>query len=219
MPNTTISTLSSSIDVIQLKLTDCGPMKIDFEKTIEERLQTVETPQNVNQKLELLENNHIDYIHPIRTHCNSKKIIKQEYSERKLNISEQEPLVVYLRRYLCKSCNKKFTTSLNSIIKPGYRYPSIFMDKLIELFQTGYRSLRNAAEDLLNFFGVKISHQTIHNWLQKTTKNKIENIETCYSGYYCYYEQYVKINGTWMYRLTLYDHILNIPVTEKNSTR
>src|SRR5665648_1181887 len=215
MTNTTISTLSSSIDVIQLKLSDCSPMKIDFEKTIEERLQTVETPRNVNQKLELLENNHMDYIHPICPHCKSYKITKQEYSERKLNIGEQEPITVYLRRYLCKSCNKKFTTSLNSIIKPGYRYPSIFMDKLIELFKTGYRSLRNASEDLLNFFGVKISYQTIHNWLQKTTKNQIKNIKTCYSGYYCYDEQYVKINGTWMYRLTLYDHILNIPVTEK----
>jgi hypothetical protein len=75
--------------------------------------------------------------------------------------------------------------------------------------------LRNAAEDLLNFFGVKISYQTIHNWLQTTTKNQITNIETNYSGYYCYDEQFVKINGVWMYRLTLYNHILNIPVNEK----
>jgi transposase-like protein len=215
MTNTIISTLSSSIGFIQLKLTDYGPMKIGFEKTIEERLQTVETPRNVNQKLELLENNHMDYMNPICPHCNSYKVIKQEYSEKKLNIGEQEPLVLYLRRYLCKSCDEKFTTSLNSIIKPGYRYPSIFMDKLIDLFKTGYRSLRNAAEDLLNFFGVKISNQTINNWLQETTKNKIENIETCYSGYYYYDEYYVKINGVWMYRLTLYDHILNIPVTER----
>jgi len=215
MSNTIISTLSSSIGVIQLKLTDCGPMKIGFENIIEERFQNVKRPRNVNQKLELLENNHMDYIHPICPHCKSYKITKQEYSERKLNIGEQEPITVYLRRYLCKSCDKKFTTSLNSIIKPGYRYPLIFMDKLIELFKTGYRSLGNASEDLLNFFGVKISHQTIHNWLQKTTKNQIKNIKTCYSGYYCYDEQYVKINGTWMCRLTLYDHILNIPVNEK----
>src|SRR5665648_1184755 len=99
MPNTTISTLSSSIDVIQLKLTDCSPMKIDFEKTIEERLQTVETPQNVNQKLELLENNHMDYINPIRTHSNSYKVIKHEYSERKLNISEQAVSYTHLRAH------------------------------------------------------------------------------------------------------------------------
>jgi transposase-like protein len=89
------------------------------------------------------------------------------------------------------------------------------MDKLINLIKTGYRSLRNAAEDLLNFFGVKISYQTIHNWLQTTTKNQITNIKTNYSRYYCYDEQFVKINGVWMYRLTLYYHILNIPVNEK----
>jgi transposase-like protein len=62
---------------------------------------------------------------------------------------------------------------------------------------------------------VKISYQTIHNWVHATTKNHISNIEADYSGYYCYDEQYVKINGVWMYRLTLFDHILNIPVNEK----
>jgi transposase-like protein len=215
MCNTLISTFSSSIGVIQLKLSDFDQAQIDFEKIIDERFQNLETPRNVNQKLELLENNHMDYINPICPHYNSKKINKQEYRERKLKIDNSDPMVLYLRRYLCKSCNKKFTTSLNSIIKPEHRYPSLFMDRLIDLIQTGYRSLRNIAEDFLNFFSVKISHQTIHNWLQKTTKSQIKNIKTCYSGYYCYDEQYVKINGTWMYRLTLYDHILNIPVTKK----
>jgi transposase-like protein len=157
----------------------------------------------------------MDYINPSCPNCQSKKIIKQEYSKRNVILPNQNPIKVYLRRYLCKSCNKKFTTSLKSIIKPGYRYPSIFKNKFIELFQTGYRSLRNASEDLSNFFGVKISHQTIHNWVQTTTKNHISNLETNYSGYYCYDEQYVKIKGVWMYRLTLFDHILNIPVNEK----
>jgi len=190
-------------------------MKIDFEKILDERFQTVKTSRNVNQKLELLEDNHMDYIHPVCPYCNSYNIIKQEYRDRNLIIENQEPIKVYLRRYLCKSCKKKFITSLNSIIKPGYRYPSIFKDKLIELFQTGYRSLRNASEDLLNFFGIKISYQRIHNWQQKTSQNQIQNIKTNYSGYYCYDEQYVKINGVWMYRLTLFDHISNIPVSEK----
>jgi transposase-like protein len=203
MTNTIISTLSSSIGFIQLKLSDFDQEKIDFKKIIVKRFQNVDTPRNVNQKLELLEDNHRDYVHPICPHCKSYKVIKHEYSEKKLIIDNQEPIPVYLRRYLCKSCNKKFTTSLDSIIKPRHRYPSIFRDKLIDLFQTGYRSLRNAAEDLLNFFGVKISYQTIHNWLQKTTENQIKNVETLYSGYYCYDEQYVKINSVWMYRLTL----------------
>jgi transposase-like protein len=131
----------------------------------------------------------MDYLNPVCPHCQSKKINKQEYSKRQLILPNQNPIRVYLRRYLCKSCNKKFTTSLKSIIKPGYRYSSMFKEKFIELFQTGYRSLRNASEDLSNFFGVKISYQTIHNWLQTTTKNHISNIKANYSGYYCYDEQ------------------------------
>jgi transposase-like protein len=217
MTNTIVSTLSSSISFIQLKLTDYDQKEFVFDKVINQRFKNVETALNMYLKLELLEDNHMDYINPICPHCQSKKVNKQEYRERNLIIENQEPIKVYLRRYLCKSCKRKFTTSLKSIIKPGYRYPSIFKDKLIELFKTGYRSLRNSSDDLSNFFGVKISYQTINNWMQTTSKNHIRNIEANYSGYYCYDEQYVKINGVWMYRLTLFDPILNIPVNEKIS--
>ena len=215
MTSEIISALSSSIAFIQLKLSDFGQEEVDFEKIIDERFQNVETPRNVNQKLELLEDTHMDYLNPICPYCNSHNIIKQEYRDRNLILENQKPIKVYLRRYKCNSCKKKFITSLDPIIKTGYRYPTVLRDKLIELFQTGYRSLRNASEDLLNFFDIKISYQTIHNWQQKTSKNQIQNIETIYSGYYCYDEQYVKINGIWMYRLTLFDHIFNIPVSEK----
>jgi transposase-like protein/DNA-directed RNA polymerase subunit RPC12/RpoP len=215
MSSTITSALSSSIGFIQLKLSDFGQEEIDFEKILDERFQNVETPRNVNQKLELLKDTHMDYLNPVCPYCDSKKIIKQEYRDRNLILENQKPVKVYLRRYKCKSCKKKFITSLDSIIESGYRYPTTFKDKLSELFQTGYRSLRNASEDLLNFFGIKISYQTIHNWQQIITKNQIQNIETSYSGYYCYDEQYVKINGVWMYRLTLFDHILNIPVSEE----
>jgi len=58
------------------------------------------------KKIELLENNHIDYLNPICPHCNSKKINKQEYREKQLIIGEKKPVLVYLRRYLCKSCKK-----------------------------------------------------------------------------------------------------------------
>jgi transposase-like protein len=217
MTSTIVSTLSSSISFIQLKLTDYDQKEFVFDKIINQRFKNVETAPNMHLKLELLEDNHMDYISPICPHCQSKKVNKQEYRKRNLIIENQEPIKVYLRRYLCKSCKRKFTTSLKSIIKPGYRYPSIFKDKLIELFKTGYRSLRNSSDDLSNFFGVKISYQTINNWMQKTTKNHISNIKTNYSGYYYYDEQYIKIKGIWMYRLTLFDQILNIPVNEKIS--
>lgn len=131
MTNTILSTLSSSIDFIQLKLSDFGSQKMEFQEIIKDRFQGVQTPQNINQKFELLQNNHIDYINPSCPHCNSHNIIKQEYRDRILILENQPNIKVYLRRYLCKSCNKKFITSLDSIIKSGYRYPTIYMDKII----------------------------------------------------------------------------------------
>jgi len=50
MCNTIISTLGSSINFIQLKLSNFGSMKIDFERILDERFQNVETSRNVNQK-------------------------------------------------------------------------------------------------------------------------------------------------------------------------
>ena len=82
------------------------------------------------------------------------------------------------------------------------------------LTKTGYRSLRKLKEDLFTFFGISPSHQSIKNWVVigdvKTIKNQISS----YSGYYCYDEQYIKIDGKRKYRLTLFDSLLNIPVYE-----
>src|ERR1039458_5508621 len=103
MTNTIVSTLSSSISFIQLKLTDYDQKEFVFDKVINQRFKNVETAPNMYLKLELLEDNHMDYINPICPHCQSKKVNKQEYSKRKLIIPNQTPIKVYLGRYLYKS--------------------------------------------------------------------------------------------------------------------
>ena len=215
MTNKIISTLKCCIDSIQLKLSDFGLEKPGFEKILTERFQTTKTPRNVNKSLNLLADDHFEYVNPVCPYCSSNKVIKQEFRERSPILGEFGPQKIYLRRYLCKTCGKKFVTSPDSVIKPHHRYAEVFIDKLDSLIQTGYRSLRKACEDFQNFFDVLPSHQTIQNWLQIASENMIQNLNTSYSGYYCYDEQYIKIKGIWMYRLTLYDHILNIPVAEQ----
>jgi hypothetical protein len=71
---------------------------MEFPVIIKDRFQGLETPPNINQKFELLGNNHIAYINPICPHCNSHNIIKQEYRDKAL-ILENQPNTVYLRRY------------------------------------------------------------------------------------------------------------------------
>lgn len=142
-------------------------------------------------------------------------MIKQEYQERNPILAEFGSQKIYLRKYKCKGCNKKFVTSPDSIIKPHHRYAKIYKDKLERLIQTGYRSLRKIVEDFQTFFGNSPSHQAIKNWQTKEPQNQITNSVEVYSGYYSYDEQYLRINGGRRYRLTLYDTILNIPVAEE----
>ena len=44
---------------------------------------------------------------------------------------------------------------------------------------------------------------------------RIENQITNYSGYCCYDEQYIKIDGERAYRLAVFDQVLNVPVSEE----
>ena len=142
-------------------------------------------------------------------------MIKQEYRERDPILGEFGAQKIYLRRYLCNSCGKKFTTPLDPVVERNHRYASIFKDRIKSLMKTKYRPLRKLREDLSTFFGISPSQQSIVNWLKignlKTIKNQVSN----YSGYYCYDEQYIKIDGEKRYRLTLFDSMSNIPVSEE----
>ncbi|MDO9045171.1 MAG: hypothetical protein Q7U35_07685, partial [Methanobacteriaceae archaeon] len=153
MLNQSIPTLNCCIDSIQLKLSDFFTGKQDFETILKDRLKPVNNARNINQKLYLHENNHFEYMNPICPYCGSKNIIKQEYRHRKLLIDDQEPLNVYLRRYLCKTCERKSTTNIKSLIKPYKRYLNLFKAIVERFFETGYRSLRNTQLDVQNFLG------------------------------------------------------------------
>jgi transposase-like protein len=154
-------------------------------------------------------------VNPKCEYCGSYDVIKQEYRERNPILGDYGSQKIYLRRYLCKSCGKKFVTSLDSVIKSNHRYSNVFKDKIGSFIETGYRSLRKIVEDFQTFLGVSPSHQTIKNWQTIDAENRITNISPVYSGYYCYDEQYIRINGIRKYRLTLYDTLLNIPVAEE----
>lgn len=97
-----ISTLNSSIASIQLKLSDFGVEKPDFKKVLTERLQSPEIPRNVNETLNLLEDNHLEYVNQICPYCMSRDVIKQEYRDRNPVLGEFGVVKVHVRRYKCK---------------------------------------------------------------------------------------------------------------------
>ena len=232
MTESLLSALKSCIVSIQLKLSDFfkGCPKID--EVLTERFIDKEKPYHANKGLILLANNHFELSNPVCPFCGSHHAIKQEYRERDPILGEFGHQRVYLRGYLCNACGKKFTTPLDPVVERNHRYALIFKDRIKSLMKTKcskiedfwhtqifdlrlYRLLRKLKEDLITFFGISPSYQSIGNWLKigdlKMIKNQILN----YSGYYCYDEQYIRIDGERRYRLTLFDSVLNIPVSEE----
>ena len=215
MHNIIKSALNNNLDFIQLKLYDFSDEKIDHEKIISERLNKNPKIENTNQKLFLDENNTFKYDNPVCPDCGSHKIIKKgTITKNKQNINGN---ITEFReqQYQCKKCNKKFGISNNPLIKNNKHYLQEIIDKIPEIMKIGYQSLRKISKYFQIFLGIRISHQTIRNWSNKNHEETIHNEEFEYSGYYLYDEQFLRLNGVRHYRLTLYDAILNIPVTER----
>ncbi len=220
MSNKALSVLKGCISHIQLKLSDFLKGDPEPGKIITERFTERTRPHNINERLVLLPGNHFDLVNPVCPFCGSNHVIKQEYYERNPILGEFGPQKIYLKRYLCKKCRKKFITPFDSVIKPKHRYASVFKDGAAAIGGIGYRSLRKTAEELRIFLGTSPSHQTIDRWRKSSiavNETSIENKTASYSGYYCYDEEYIRIGGQKCYRLTLYDSVFNIPVSEKIS--
>ena len=89
------------------------------------------------------------------------------------------------------------------------------MDKIPEIMKIECQSLRKISKYFEIFLKIHVSHQTIKNWSNKNHKETINNEEFEYSGYYSYDEQFLRLNGVRHYRLTLFDAILNVPVSKR----
>ena len=213
MTKQTKSVLNNNLDFIQLKLYDFSDEKIDQEKIISGKLNKNPKIENTNHKLFLDENNTFRYDNPICPVCGSHKIIKKRtITKNKQNINGN---ITEFReqQYQCKKCNKKFGISNNPLIKNNKHYLQEIIDKIPEIMKIGYQSLRKISKYFQIFLGIRISHQTIRNWSNKNHEETITNKEFEYSGYYLYDEQFLRLNGVRHYRLTLYDAILNVPVS------
>jgi len=205
MMNKVLSVLERCIYHIQLKFSDFSKSELEPGKIITERFTKKIQPHNINKGLVFPIGNHFELVRPICPSCGSNHAIKQEYYERNPILGEFGPQKIYLRRYLCKKCNKKFIISLNSVVNPKYRYVSVFKDGAASIIGIEYHSLK------------KQQKNSVYSWDNNLNETLIKNKTSSYSGYYCYDEEYIRINDHKCYRFTLYDSMLNISVSEEIS--
>lgn len=194
---------NSNLNFIQLKLFDFSEEKIDHEKIISERLNKSPNIENTNQKLFLDENNIFSYVNPICPVCGAHKIIKKgTITKNKQNIN-------------AKNVEKNSKIYNNPLIGKNKQFLQEIMDKIPEIMKIECQSLRKISKYFEIFFEIRVSHQTIKNWSNKNHKETINNEEFEYSGYYSYDEQFLRLNEVRHYRLTLFDAILNVPVSKR----
>ena len=79
----------------------------------------------------------------------------------------------------------------------------------------GYNSLRKIKSYFKIFLNIDVSHTTIKNWLKIDENILIINEKAKYSRYYLYDEQFLRLNSKRHYRLTIYDSVYEIPISEK----
>lgn len=215
MPYNIISTFANSIASVQLKLCDYISKVPTLKNGIISRFSE-NKQRNINSTPELLLHvgNRFEICNPRCPACGSSKVIKQEYYPRSLKLAEFGKQTVYVRRYFCKACSKKFTTPLDVIVDKGHQYAKTYQNHIQESYKTGYSSFRHLKKIFQSIYEDAPSHQTIFNWIRETRTESIPE-EAKYSGYYCYDEQYLRINGVRFYRLSLIDSLLSKPLMEE----
>lgn len=206
---------NSNLNFIQLKLFDFSEEKIDHEKIISERLNKSPNIENTNQKLFLDENNIFSYVNPICPVVDLLKLSKRHNNKKQTKYQWKKLQNSKNSNINAKNVEKNSKIYNNPLIGKNKQFLQEIMDKIPEIMKIECQSLRKISKYFEIFLKIHVSPQTIKNWSNKNHKETINNEEFEYSGYYLYYEQFLRLNGVRHYRLTLFDTILNVPILER----
>ena len=152
--------------------------KIQLKKNTEELFKTKNT-RPIKQEYVYLNDNHFEYDNPTCSHCHKKhekhKVIKKGFRTRKVRTTNKTKITIFLRRYQCKTCGKKFQTELSWLYDKNKRYTKQFfelIDKIMEFRNIPLSLLQHIINVVLN---TNINLQTLEFWIKiknKFSRNK-----------------------------------------------
>lgn len=144
--------------------------------------------------------------------CGSRNVIKKDFNWRTLCLEEGFPIRVKIKRYFCHDCGKKSQAEFTGFYDKFCNLSNDFKNKIINARENSWISLRNIKRLIKDWFGIKVSHETIRKALLVEGEFYYFNDELKLSGYYGYDEQWERVNGNWVYYLVLFDLVNNVPV-------
>ena len=177
---------------------------------------TITAPLNTTEPISH-ESPVVELSSPICPDCGSTEIVKNGTYQRNPHGPDAP---VRVQRYLCRECPGSFSASL-SWINDGDRYPCA-VRKLVRVVNAFTdTSLERLQDTTTVYYGVRPSDQQIHSWITETaqTGEIVANDLPVYSGIYTYDEQYLRIDGERVYRLTVYNDLMQAPVAEQLADR
>jgi transposase-like protein len=189
----------------------------DLSKYVENQLKSSKTDQKTSKTLKtwyIKEIFHIEMLEPLCPECSSKFVIKNGVNKRKLYFYDKGTVKTEIQAYKCNKCGKKFTTDISEIVEDNSNFTHDFKSKCLELVGLYFGYVRLIAYNAKKDTGVNISYQTIENWILEY-ENQNKDSMYIYSGYYIFDVEWIKINGIWNYRFTLYDSKENIIVADE----
>jgi len=126
-----------------------------------------------------------------------------------------QPLRV--QRYICANCRSFSPT--HPAVADDHHYPRAVTQLATTIDVLTDSSLENRQDALTIHYNVRPSDQQIHNWCTEQTAEIVANDLPVTSGVFTYDEQYLRIDGSRAYRLTVYDKLLRAPVAETIADR
>ena len=126
-----------------------------------------------------------------------------------------QPLRV--QRYICANCRSFSPT--HPAVADDHHYPRAVTQLATTIDVLTNSSLENRQDALTIHYNVRPSDQQIHNWCTEQTVEIVANDLPVTSGVFTYDEQYLTIDGSRAYRLTVYDELLRAPVAETIADR
>lgn len=146
------------------------------------------------------------------TYCKSSNIVKNGSRSTKSGIKQ---------RYLCKDCKKRFVIEPIKHVKGNSKIVTLAMD----LYFKGL-SLRDIADTIYQFYGLKLHHETIRRWIVRFTKimnDYVNKLKPKVSDAWHVDEQNIKVKGKWLWSWNLLDEetrfLLANQITEKRETK
>jgi len=177
-----------NISSINYNLFDFGIEKTNFEEKVRYELFNHEKVLNKDDRIHMVNNDHFELKTPICPKCSSYKSTKQEYRKIKPILPRIGRKKLYIRRYKCKKCGKKYQTELKGLLDKFNTISHIIKENIYEYAKNGHESLRKISNQLKIHCNIDISHQTINDILNKDFKDEISMKIPKYSGYYAYDE-------------------------------